>query len=190
MMATNVRPMPLLVIDTCPSNENQSKKIKSKKVIPKPTRSWSLTNCSETYKDLQGAIHQSVSLRFDQVLYRSRSYPNNSLAICWKANEKHYLLQSPSTSTNINCLDPNSAFLGSQTPGGSSSRYSLYGSVFNVSESGYCPSSDQSHHKSDNKLLTLGGRPLLIIDQPHRFAPNTFQDKCIDWLRQIQTNTN
>ena len=34
----------------------------------------------------------------------------------------------------------------------------------------------------------LGGRPLLIVDQNTRLASNTFEDKCSDWLRQLQTN--
>ena len=39
--------------------------------------------------------------------------------------------------------------------------YSLYGSFFDLSESGYYPPTDQSFNKSDNKLLTIDGRPII-----------------------------
>ena len=99
-----------------------------------------------------------------------------------------YCIQSPSTSIhfNMNWLDPNG---GTQTPDGSSSRYSLYGSFFDLSESGYCQPSDQQFIKPDKKLLTIDGRPLLIVDQSNRLATNTYQDKCTDWLRHINTKS-
>ncbi len=178
----SLQPMPLFIIDTCPSDDKQES-IK----IPKPSTSnishaWSLPNCNETYKDLCGAIHYSFANRLNNILTRSRSYPNHSLLTYLKFNEKNFLNQSPSTSIhfNINRLDPNN---GTQTPGGSSSRYSLYGSFFDLSESGYYP-------PSDNKLLTIDGHPLLIVDHSTRLTNNTYQDKCTDWLRHLHTNSS
>jgi hypothetical protein len=190
-MANSVRltqPMPLFVIDTCPSEENQETVKPSKELNPNISRSWSLPNCNETYKDLRGAIHYSFSNRFNNFLTRSRSYPNNYLIKYLKTNDKYFPRHSPSTSINfnMNCLNPNG---GTQTPGGSSSRYSLYGSFFDLSESGYYPPTDQQLVKSDNKLLTIDGRPLLILDHSPRLITNTYQDKCNDWLRQLDINS-
>ena len=59
-MANNIRssqPMPLFVIDTCPSDDNQESIKTPKQSTSTITRSWSLPNCNETYKDLCGAIH-------------------------------------------------------------------------------------------------------------------------------------
>ena len=126
-MAKNIRssqPMPLFVIDTCPTDDKEE----SIKIIKPSTstvsRSWSLPNCNETYKDLCGAIHYSFINRLKNILKHSRSYPNNSLLTHLRTHEKFFLNQSPSTSVhfNINRLDPTS---GIQTPGGSSSRYFL-----------------------------------------------------------------
>jgi hypothetical protein len=191
-MANNIRssqPMPLFVIDTCSSDDNQE----SIKIIKQSTtnisRSWSLPNCNETYKDLCGALHYSFSNRLNHLLKYSRSYPNNYLLTYFKSNEEYFLNQSPTTSIhfNMNRLDPNG---GTQTPGGSSSRYSLYGSFFDLSESGYYPPSDQPFIKSDNKLLTIDGRPLLIVDHSTRLTTiNNYQDKCTDWLRHLNTNS-
>jgi len=190
-MANNMRPsqpMPLFVIDTCPSDENQQLIKTPKQSISKVSRSWSLPNCNETYKDLCGAIHYSFSNRLINILKRSRSYPTNNLLKYLNLNEKYFHIQSPSTSIHINMnrLDPNG---GTQTPDGSSSRYSLYGSFFDLSESGYYPPSDQQFIKTDNKLLTIDGRPLLIVDHSTRLSTNTYQDKCTDWLRHLNTNS-
>lgn len=183
------QPMPLFIIDTCPSDDNQNS-IKSPQQLTRTiSRWWSLPNCNDTYKDLHGAIHQSLSVRLKNLSKRSRSYPNNYLLDYFKTYEKFFSDQSPSASIhlNLNRLDPNN---GTQTPGGSSSRYSLYGSFFDLSESGYFPPSDQAHIKSDNnKSLTIGGRPLLAIDQSTRLTTDTYQDKCTDWLRQLHTNS-
>jgi hypothetical protein len=189
-MATSIRsslPMPLLVIDTCPSDENQESMKIPKELNSNISRSWSLPNCNETYKDLRGAIHYSFATRLNNILKRSRSYPSNNLSIYLKSNEKFFINQSPSTSLhfNMNRLDPNG---GTQTPGGSSSRYSLYGSFFDLSETGYYPPTDQPFIKSDKKLLTIDGRPLLIVDNSTRLSTNTYQDKCTDWLRNLNTN--
>jgi hypothetical protein len=190
-MANNTRttqPMPLLVIDTCPSDDNKESIKKLKQSTSNISRSWSLPNCNETYKDLCGAIHYSFSNRLNNILKYSRSYPNNYLLTYLKSNEK-YFYQSPTNSIhlNLNRLDPNG---GTQTPGGSSSIYSLYGSFFDLSESGYYPPSDQPFIKSDNKLLTIDGRPLLIVDHSNRLTTNnTYQDKCTDWLRHLNTNS-
>lgn len=190
-MANNMcssHPMPLFVIDTCPSNDNQELIKKSKQLNSNISRSWSLPNCSETYKDLCGAVHYSFANRLYNILKRSSSYPTNYISTYLKSNGKYFRIQSPSTSIhiNMNLLDPNG---GTQTPGGSSSRYSLYGSFFDLSENDYYPSSDQQFIKSDNKLLTIDGRPLLILDNSTRLSTNTYQDKCTDWLRHLNTNS-
>ena len=59
--------------------------------------------------------------RLNNILKRSRSYPNNNLSNYLKSYGKFFQNQSPSTSIhlNLNRLDPNN---GMQTPGGSSSR--------------------------------------------------------------------
>jgi hypothetical protein len=190
-MATSMRstqPMPSFVIDTCPSNDNQESMKTPKQTTSNISRSWSLPNCNETYKDLCGAIHYTFFNRLNNIFKRSRSYPNNPHSAYFKSNEKFFRVQSPSTSIqfNRNWLDPNG---GTQTPDGSSSRYSLYGSFFDLSESGYCPSSDQQFIRSDKKLLTIDGRPLLIVDHSNRLSTNTYQDKCTDWLRHINTKS-
>lgn len=191
-MASNMlssQPMPMFVIDTCPSNDDQESNRINKQSITTISRSWSLPNCNETYKDLCGAIHYSLTNRLNNAFKHSRSYPTNYLRSDSKSNEKSsYLHQSPSTSVhfNMNRLDPNG---GTQTPGGSSSRYSLYGSFFDLSESGYCATTDQSLIKSDNKLLTFDGRPLLIVDHSPRLTTDTYQHKCTDWLRQLNVNS-
>jgi hypothetical protein len=183
------QPMPLFVIDTCPSNDNQELLKTPKQSNSNILRSWSLPNCNETYKDLCGAVHYSFFNRLNNIFKRSHSYPNNLFLKYLKPNEKYSHIQSPSTSIhiNMNLLDPNGG--GTQTPGGSSSRYSLYGSYFDLSESGYYPPSDQQFIKSDNKLLTIDGRPLLIVDHSTRLSTNTYQDKCTDWLRHLNTNS-
>ena len=66
---------------------------------------------------------------------------------------------------------------------------SLYGSFFDLSESGYCPPLDQALAKADNNLLTLDGRPLLIVDHSTQLTTNTYRDKCTDWLRHLNTNS-
>jgi hypothetical protein len=183
-MANSVRltqPMPLFVIDTCPSEENQETVKPSKELNPNISRSWSLPNCNETYKDLRGAIHYSFSNRFNNFLTRSRSYPNNYLIKYLKTNDKYFPRHSPSTSINfnMNCLNPNG---GTQTPGGSSSRYSLYGSGLDLSESGCYASLS----KTDKKLLTSDGHPLLIVENSVKLSTNTYQDKCNDWLSHLE----
>jgi len=182
------QPMPLFVIDTCPSDDNQESLKTPKQSNPNISRSWSLPNCNETYKDLRGAVHYSFVNRLNNILKRTYSYPNNYFLTYLKSNEKYSHIQSPSTSIhiNMNLLDPNG---GTQTPGGSSSRYSLYGSFFDLSESGYYPPSDQQFIKTDTKLLTIDGRPLLIVDHSTRLSTNTYQDKCTDWLRHLNTNS-
>lgn len=176
------QPTPLFVIETC-SSDDIPQLIKSPKQSPTvPSRSWSLPNCNETYKDLHGAIHYSFSNRLNNLLKRSRSYPNNYLLLYSKMNEVLFRTQSPSASMsfNVNFLDPNHATL---TPSGASSRYSLYGSFFDLSESGYYP-------PTDNKFLTIEGRPLLIVDHSSRLTSNAYQDKCTDWLDHLATNSN
>ncbi|UJR28855.1 hypothetical protein I4U23_010079 [Adineta vaga] len=175
----SIHPTPLFVIDTCPSDDPpQSSKTPIQSSII-PSRSWSLPNCNETYKDLHGAIHQSFSNRLNNLLKRSRSYPNNYLFLYSKLHETFLRSQSPSMSFNVNFLDPNH---GALTPGGASSRYSLYGSIFDLSESGYYP-------PSDNKYLTIDGHPLLVVNHSRQLTSNTYQDKCTNWLDHLSTNS-
>ncbi len=182
------KPMPQFVIDTCPLDDNQESLQTPKQSTSNHSRSWSLPNCNDTYKDLRGAIHYSFSNRLNNILQRSRTYPTNHQLKYSKSNEKLFHIQSPSNSIcfNMNYLDPNG---GTQTPGGSSSRYSLYGSFFDLSESGYYPPSDHQFVKSDNKFLTIDGRPLLIVDHSTRLTTNSYQDKCADWLGHLHTNS-
>ena len=180
-MASNLRSMPVVVIDHCPSDD----------VVPpvRTRRSCSLNNFSSIYRDLEGAIHHSTSsTRFDPILFRSRSYPPNCSNFFFERTGKSSRLQSPSTSfnCNFNSLDPNASLGGTQTPGGSSSRYSLYGSFFDVSDCG-ATFSPAGNERTETKILTFAGRPLFIADQA---SPNTFQDKCLDWLRQVKSNTS
>lgn len=186
-MATNLRPMPVVVIEPCPSDDDVVRPPAARRI----RRSCSLNNSSSIYKDLHGAIHHSSSTsRFEAILFRSRSYPPNcsSRFFFVEPTGKSSLLQSPSTSFNFNfnSLDPNAALGGTQTPGGSSSRYSLYGSFFDVSDCG-ATFSPTGNERIEPKWLSCAGRPLLIVDQS---SPNTFQDKCLDWLRQVKSNTN
>ena len=188
-MANNIRsihPTPLLVIDTCPSEDAKESPARQPEQ-PHLSRSWSLPNCNATYKDLHGAVHHSFANHVNHSLARSRSYPLNQRAIHLRINDKYFHIQSSLSSINLNAnwLDPNS---GMQTPGASSSRYSLYGSFFDLSESGYYAPSDQRSMRSDNKLLTIGGRPLLIVDRSAETSAAAFQDKCNEWLRQLNTN--
>lgn len=182
-------PTPVFVIDTCPSDDTQEPLRPLKPPVFTPCRSWSLPNCNETYKDLDGSVHHSFHRRLTQFLQRSRSYPNNHLALYSKANE--LLFRTPlslaPTSLHVNYLDPHG---GMQTPGGASSRYSLYGSIFDLSESGFYPPSDHPLTKSDQRVLTIGGRPLLIVDQSSRAGANAFEDKCARWLHHLPTGSS
>ncbi|CAF0973534.1 unnamed protein product [Adineta ricciae] len=181
-MATTIRAadhMPMFVINICSSEDysTSDELIKNPPTASVLTRSLSLPNHGQAYKDLCGTIHYSSSNSYKSSITRSHSYPNNYLL-----HEKSLGLQS-STSV-INCgmglLDP---YNGTQSPGGSSSRYSLYGSFFDLSESGYHP----SLMKTDNKLLTIDGKPLFIVDNPPRLSMNTYQDKCKDWLTHLDS---
>jgi hypothetical protein len=156
-MTTNkftMHPMPMLIIDTCSSEDNIElikKQISSKSdFFP---RSLSLLNYGDAYTDLSGTRHYSSLNRLRNFLIRSTSCPNNS---SWK--------YSISTTT-VNFLDPCN---NTHSPAGSSSRYSLYGSFFDLSENDY-PSSLM---KSENKLLS-------------KLSINTVQDKCQNWLSHL-----
>ena len=108
-----------------------------------------------------------------------------------KIGEKQFSQQYPSSSFhfNMNLLDPN---CGTRTPSVFSSRYSLYGSFLNLSESGYYPSSDQQQFiESDHKSITIDGRPLLIVDYSTRLSStHTYHEKCNDWLRELDKNSS
>ncbi|CAF0919602.1 unnamed protein product [Rotaria sordida] len=182
------QPIPLFVIDTYALNNNQQSIKTPKQSISNISRSWSLPNCNETYKDLCGAIHYTFSNHLHICLKQSHSYPNNYLLNYLNLREKKFPIKSPSTSIhcNINLLDPNN---GTQTPSCLSSRYSMHGSFFDLSESDYYPPSDQQFIKSNNKLLTIDGHPLLIVDPFTRLSTNTYQDKCTDWLHHLNINS-
>jgi hypothetical protein len=171
-------PLPLFIIDTCSSKDDGElpKAAISLKYNSLP-RSFSLPNRGETYKDLCGLIHYSLSNRLKTFFTRSRSYPNNYLT-----NEQRCHSRSVSTSINVpmNLLDP---YNGKQSPGGSSSRCSLYGSFFDLSESGYYPLSIPSN----KKLLAFDGYPLLVADKSSRLSTNTYQEKCNNWLSHMIT---
>ncbi|CAF1071217.1 unnamed protein product [Rotaria magnacalcarata] len=182
-MATNIcstHPMPVLVIDDCSSEENEeliktittSSSSKKKSV----SRSLSLPNHREAYTDLSGTIHYSSSSnRLKNLFTRSYSYPTNFFS-----HDKSFYFQSYSNKIHmiINLLDPNN---GIHSPGGSSSRYSLYGSFFDLSESG-CHS---PYSKADNRLITNDGCLLLTVDKSSKLSTNTYQEKCNDWLSQL-----
>lgn len=148
---TNMRAMPpMFIIDNCSTLEDNQELtiiLKSNRY----RRSLSLINYGEVYKDLSGTIHYS-SINYLQKNFFLRSYscPKNYLS-----NERSFSIQSPSMTMNF--LDP---FNGTHSPGGSSSRYSLYGSFFDLSENGY--------HPSKLSITT------------------TYQDKCKDWLSHLE----
>jgi hypothetical protein len=155
-MANNthrMHPMPMFIIDNCSTLED-NKELKSN-YFP---RSLSLINYNQAYKDLSGTIHYSSLNHLKNFFIRSNSCPN----------EKSFYIQSTSTTIQyeMNLLDPSN---GIHSPGGSSSRYSLYGSFIDLSE--------HSFIKTDNKLLT--------IDNTSKLSMNTYQDKCNDWLSHL-----
>jgi hypothetical protein len=169
-MATNMCTTPMFIIENCSTLDDNKELIKTTISFP---RSLSLINYGEAYKDLSGNIHYSSSNCLKNFFLRSYSCPTNFFS-----NDNSFFLQSPSTTMNL--LDPSK---GIYSPGGSSSRYSLYGSFFDLSESGYHP----SLIKTNNKLLTINGRPLLIVDNTSKLSMNTIQDKCNDWLNHLDT---
>lgn len=183
------QPVPLFVIETC-SSDGHEKQIKStKKSTSNISRTWSLPNCNETYKDLFGAIHNRLSNHLNNLLYRSRSYPDTQLLNYLKYTDNKFLCHSPAASIryNMNLLDPNG---GAQTPSCLSSRHSLNGSFFDLSEGENTLTSDQMLIKSNNKILTIDGNPLLVVDPSTRLISNTYQEKCTDWLRHLNLNSN
>lgn len=185
-MANNIRsmhPMPMLVIDDCLPEDNEQLRRTVTATIPSLSktksisRSLSLPNHGEAYKDLSGAIHYSSSHCLKNLFLRSHSFPTNP-----SSDDKSFSVQSFSNKIHLsmNLLDPNN---GTHSPGGSSSRYSLYGSFFDLSESG-CHS---SYSKSDNRLLTTDACLLLTIDKSSKLSTNTYQDKCNEWLNHLDT---
>ncbi|CAF2216178.1 unnamed protein product [Rotaria magnacalcarata] len=181
------QPVPSFVIETCSSDGKQKPIESPKKLTSTISRTWSLPNCNETYKDLCGAIHYTFSKHLNNRLKRSHSYPNAYLLKCLKYNEKNLLIQSPSISIrcNMNLLGPNG---GMQTPSCLSSRHSLNGSFFDLSESDNRLPPDQIFLRSNNKILTVDGQPLLIVDPSIRLTTNTYHDKCTDWLSHLNIN--
>jgi len=159
-MANNthrIHPMPMFIIDNYSTSED-NKELKSNHV----PRSLSLINYNQAYKDLSGTIHYSSLNHLKNFFIRSNSCPN----------EKSFYIPSPSPTIQfgMNLLDPSN---GIHSPGGSSSRYSLYGSFIDLSEHGY----HSSFIKTDNKFLT--------IDNTSKLSINTYQDKCNDWLSHL-----
>ncbi|CAF2409467.1 unnamed protein product [Rotaria sp. Silwood2] len=190
-MANNIRsvhPTPRFVIDNCSSEDNEELIKTTTKTTTTATttlsskkqsvsRSLSLPNYGETYKDLSGAIHYSSLNRLKNYFIRSYSYPNN-----YFSNEKLFYSQTLSTKINVGMefLGPNN---GTYSPAASSSRYSLYGSFFDLSESGY----HASYIKPDNRLLTSDGYSLLAVGNSSKLSTHTYQDKCNDWLSHLDT---
>ena len=154
-MATSTfptHPMPMLIIDTCPCADNnecvQTKRISSTRRSSR--RSLSLPNCSNAYKDLCGAIHTSSSSSkyWMNDLTRCHSYPNNAL---YKDQSDHTQPLAGSMHFPMSLLDP--ATGGLHSPGDSSSRYSLYGSFFDLSENSYYLSSSVRSERRDRKSV-------------------------------------
>jgi hypothetical protein len=166
----------MFIIETCSSEGNEELiKTVPTAILSKYnlfSRSLSLPNYNEAYKDLSGAIHSSSINRLTNFFLRSYSYPTN---------KKLIYSQSSSFKINLtmNFLDP---FNSVHSPGGSSSRYSLYGSGLDLSESGCYASLS----KTDKKLLTSDGHPLLIVENSVKLSTNTYQDKCNDWLSHLE----
>lgn len=163
--------MPMLIIDTCSSEDNEDLLKMTLTVVSTLTdkphyhrfpRSFSLPTSGETYKDLAGALHFSPWHYWKHLWTRSSSCPNTSLPY-----EKSFRAQSSSGLMNL--LDPSS---GIHSPGDSSSRHSLYGSFFDLSESGF----PASAVPPDRRFLTVDVQPT-----------NTFEDKCHDWLNHLET---
>ena len=159
--------MPLFIIDTCSSEDNGDvKKCHSQRV-----RSISLPNCQKIYKDLTGAIHHSLDDRYQHLLRRSQSY-----SLVENVNHKNFQMKSAFESTNF--LDPTMNF---NSPGESSSRYSLYESIFNLSDNGQVSST----WKTDQKLLDMQHHPMIIINKFPSLTAHNYQDKCTQWLNHL-----
>lgn len=170
---------PLFVINICSSEDNngehQQRATAHAANYNPLSRSLSTPDHARAYKDLTGAVHYYASTCHKSFVARRHSYPND-----YALNDKSLRAQSPTMVINdgMALLDP---YNGTQSPGGSSSRYSLYGSFFDLSENGYHP----PVVKPDAKLLTIDGRPLLIVDKASKLSANTFQEKCNDWLTHL-----
>jgi hypothetical protein len=171
-MANNMRAMPMFVIDTCSSEDNQETISLKSNTLP---RSLSLLNSGDAYKDLSGTIHYSSLTRLKNSFLRSYSCPNN-----FSSKTKSAPFHSPSVNVHfsMNLLNPSN---GTHSPADSSSRYSLYGSFLDLSEKNYPP----SLIKTDNKLFAIDGRPLLITDHSSKLSTTTYHDKCNDWLSHL-----
>ena len=156
---------PLFIIKTSSSDENDvlmniNSPTPSIKLSEKRLRSVSLPDCRYIYKDLTGIIHQSKSRQCRYLHRKSRSFPSSFFLNDQEERRKHFQLNIESFSGSMNFLDATS---GLRSPGESSSRYSLYGSFFDLSECGY---------------------PI----EHQRLTTNTFEEKCTDWLNQIDEN--
>lgn len=134
-MTNQISKMPMLVIDACASDENLP--CIQRNFIP---RSLSLIDSGEVYKDLSGNLHYSSLKSFVNIPVRCHSCPNQLL-----------------NTTKVNWLDP---MTGLHSPGGSSSRYSLNGSFFNLSESEYIPTMP-------------------------KISSDTYENKCSNWLQHL-----
>ena len=133
---------PLCIIKTSSSDDNDVL-ICGNSPTPstKPWRTFSLPDCRRIYKDLTGQIHRSNATTHRPS--KSRSLP----PICLEANAE-----------------------GLRSPGGSSSRYSLYESFVDLSE---CDFPRQRQQRQQTSLLQLGS------------PANTFAEKCNDWLEHL-----
>jgi len=134
-MTNQISKMPMLVIDACASDENLPPI--QRNFMP---RSLSLIDSGQIYKDLSGNLHYSSLKSSINIPVRWQSCPNQLL-----------------NTTTVNWLDP---MAGLHSPGGSSSRYSLYGSFFNLSESEY-------------------------IQTIPKISSDTYENKCSNWLQHL-----
>lgn len=166
---------PLFIIKTCSCDENDvlmsiASPTPSSKPAPVLTRSLSLPDCRYIYKDLTGVIHQSSWTNGKERFRRSNSIP-----------ERFFIEEKQSTVPTfdgasiltMNLLDPMS---GLHSPGESSSRYSLYGSFFDLSENGY---------SSEPKFFPNIHPTFHLLAPTNKLSIHNYQDKCTDWLSRI-----
>ena len=123
--------MPMFSIDICSSEDNEAL-IQTKTIFPKTrlvSRSLSLPNCGEIYQDLSDTIHYTSSNCLKNCFICSQSYRKNYFSY-----ERSYNFQPLLAKMNftMNLLDLNS---GMYSTIGSSPPHSLYGSLFNLSDS-------------------------------------------------------
>ena len=159
MTATNRCGKPLCIIKTSSSDDHDVlMSVNSPTLSIKTWRTFSLPDCRRIYKDLTGKTHRCDTT---QRPVRSRSFPSTFRFVVDEERRR-----------TASFLEPNAP--GLRSPGGSSSRYSLYGSFVDLSECDFPPA---------RKLFVDRQEPsLLLVDSP----ANTVEDKCNDWLNQLE----